>query len=166
MSLCVVQTTLCRVTTSLREVQTPLCAVATSLWAEGTRLCAAQTLLCAIKSSYVSYELHYEQVLRYALLMNPIMNMIYPQCTSNSVDILYFSKHEVVVLSDILFIMAASKMSSIPKELNLGQTIFPFENEKITPDIVCKLSSTDLGSLGLSSHRDMNLRMECSKYGV
>ena len=97
---------------------------------------------------------------------NPIMNMIDPQCTSNSVDILYFSEHEVVVLSDILFIMAASEMSSIPKELNLGQTIFPFENEKITPDIVCKLSSTDLGSLGLSSRRDMNLRMECSKYGV
>ena len=97
---------------------------------------------------------------------NPIMNMIYPQCTSNSVDILYFSEHEVVVLSDILFIMAASEMSSIPKELNLGQIIFSFENEKITPDIVCKLSSTDLGSLGLSSRRDMNLRMECSKYGV
>ena len=97
---------------------------------------------------------------------NLIMNMIYPQCTSNSVDILYFSEHEVVVLSDILFIMAASEMSSIQKELNLGQTIFSFENEKITPDIVCKLSSTDLESLGLSSRRDMNLRMECSKYGV
>ena len=97
---------------------------------------------------------------------NLIMNMIYPQCTSNSVDILYFSEHEVVVLSDILFIMAASEMSSILKELNLGQTIFTFENEKITPDIVCKLSSTDLESLGLSSRRDTsNLRMECSKYG-
>ena len=98
---------------------------------------------------------------------NLIMNMIYPQCTSNSVDILYFSEHEVVVLSNILFIMAASEMSSILKELNLGQAIFTFENEKITPDIVCKLSSTDLESLGLSSRRDMmNLRMECSKYGV
>ena len=58
-------------------------------------------------------------------------------------------------------------MSSILKEFNLGQAIFTFENEKITPDIVCKLSSTDLESLGLSSRRDMmNLRMECSKYGL
>ena len=41
-----------------------------------------------------------------------------------------------------------------------------FANEKITPDLVCKLSKYELLYLGVSSSSDiMKLRMECLKFG-
>jgi len=41
-----------------------------------------------------------------------------------------------------------------------------FEKEKITPDIVCKLSMQEMRHLGIKDNRDMmRLRVECLKHG-
>lgn len=50
--------------------------------------------------------------------------------------------------------------------MHLGRLIEKFESEKITPDIVSKLSLHELEILGVNSRSDMMaLRVECSKYG-
>lgn len=59
-------------------------------------------------------------------------------------------------------------MSNILKELNIGNLniLENFEREKITPDIVGKLSAYELESLGLTCKRQMMvLRTHCVKYG-
>ena len=60
----------------------------------------------------------------------------------------------------------ANSMSSVLKKVNLGSLSGKFEREKITPDLVCKLSLQDLESLGVTSRSDvMALRIECSTFG-
>ena len=62
--------------------------------------------------------------------------------------------------------MAVSMMSSVLKKVNLGYLEEKFQQEKITPDLVCKLSVQELESLGLTSRRDMMaLRIECARFG-
>ena len=62
--------------------------------------------------------------------------------------------------------MAVSMMSSVLKKVNLGYLEEKFQQEKITPDLVCKLSVQELESLGLTSRRDMMaLRIECATFG-
>ena len=57
--------------------------------------------------------------------------------------------------------MAVSMMSSVLKKVNLGDLEEKFQQKKITPDLVCKLSVQELESLGLTSRRDMMaLRIE------
>ena len=57
-------------------------------------------------------------------------------------------------------------MSSVLKKVNLGYLEEKFQQEKITPDLVCKLSVQELESLGLTSRRDMMaLRIECATFG-
>lgn len=60
----------------------------------------------------------------------------------------------------------ASSIATILKKIHLGGLIGKFENEKITPDLVCKLSVWQLEILGVNSRSDMmTLRIECSKFG-
>ena len=60
----------------------------------------------------------------------------------------------------------ASSMSSVLKKVNLGDLAEKFWREKITPDLVCKLSVQELESLGVTSRRDiMALRIECATFG-
>ena len=62
--------------------------------------------------------------------------------------------------------MAVSMMSSVLKKVNLGYLEEKFQQEKITPDLVCKLSVQELESLGLTSRRDMMaLRIDCATFG-
>ena len=57
-------------------------------------------------------------------------------------------------------------MEGILEKLNLGSCIHKFAEEKITPDIVCRLSAYDLEVLGLHGRADMmRLRAECIKFG-
>ena len=57
-------------------------------------------------------------------------------------------------------------MSSVLKKVNLGYLEEKFQQEKVTPDLVCKLSVQELESLGLTSRRDMMaLRIECATFG-
>ena len=57
-------------------------------------------------------------------------------------------------------------MDGILEKLNLGSCIHKFAEEKITPDIVCRLSAHDLEVLGLHGRADMmRLRAECIKFG-
>ena len=59
-----------------------------------------------------------------------------------------------------------TKMSAILKKLGIGQLTETFEREKITPDLICKLSVHQLEVLGLSNRSDMmKLRIECSTFG-
>lgn len=66
--------------------------------------------------------------------------------------------------------MAADQLISIEKvleDLNLQMFCDRFKAEKITPDIVCKLSAHEMEALGISSRADMmRLRTECVKYGT
>jgi hypothetical protein len=58
-------------------------------------------------------------------------------------------------------------MASILKKQNLGVLIETFQKENITPDLVCKLSVSELNSLGVLNRSDMmKLRIECSKHGI
>ena len=60
----------------------------------------------------------------------------------------------------------ASSMSSVLQKVNLGDLAEKFWREKITPDLVCKLSVQELESLGVTSRRDiMALRIECATFG-
>ena len=62
--------------------------------------------------------------------------------------------------------MGVSMMSSVLKKADLGYLEEEFQQEKITPDLVCKLSVQELESLGLTSRRDMMaLRIECAMFG-
>ena len=57
-------------------------------------------------------------------------------------------------------------MSSVLKKADLGYLEEEFQQEKITPDVVCKLSVQELESLGLTCRRDMMaLRIECATFG-
>lgn len=57
-------------------------------------------------------------------------------------------------------------MDSVLDKLNMGYLTETFENQKITPDLVSMLSSTDFRTLGISNTCDMvRLRNECVKYG-
>ena len=69
-------------------------------------------------------------------------------------------------IREFFVIMAVSMMSSVLKKVNLGYLEGKFQQEKITPDLVCKLSVQELESLGLTSRRDMMaLRIECAMFG-
>ena len=58
-------------------------------------------------------------------------------------------------------------MEQVLQDLNLKAYTKTFFDEKITPDIVCKLSSHEMEALGVSSRADMmRLRTECVKYGT
>ena len=62
--------------------------------------------------------------------------------------------------------MAKSEMVHVLEKLDLRQFIPKILEEKITPDIVCKLSSHEFRLLGVASSSDiMSLRVYCSKYG-
>lgn len=59
-----------------------------------------------------------------------------------------------------------SEMGIILNKLGLTQCVPKFLEEKISPDLVCKLSSYEMNSLGVYSSVDMmKLRTECIKYG-
>ncbi|CAG2202812.1 unnamed protein product [Mytilus edulis] len=63
--------------------------------------------------------------------------------------------------------MGDSTMEHVLQDLNLKAYTKTFIDEKITPDIVCKLSSHEMEALGVSSRADMmRLRTECVKYGT
>ena len=58
-------------------------------------------------------------------------------------------------------------MEQVLVDLNLQAYTNQFTKEKITPDIICKLSSYEMEALGVSSRADMmRLRTECVKYGT
>ena len=60
------------------------------------------------------------------------------------------------------------EMSNVLKELNIANknVLENFKREKITPDIIGKLSVYELESLGLTCRRQMMLlRTHCVKYG-
>lgn len=57
-------------------------------------------------------------------------------------------------------------MDEVLRKLKLDDLIDNFEAQKISPDIVCKLSSQDLEILGLTNKQDiMSLRIACSTFG-
>lgn len=57
-------------------------------------------------------------------------------------------------------------MSIVLEKLKLGNLSESFKEEKISPDIVCKMSLYDFHRLGLHNNTQiMALRMECTKYG-
>ena len=57
-------------------------------------------------------------------------------------------------------------MDGILTKLHLNRHIIRFHDEKITPDIVCKLSLYDMKCLGVSDRNEvMKLRIECNHYG-
>ena len=65
----------------------------------------------------------------------------------------------------------ANSMLSVLKKVHLGSLSEKFEREKITPDLVYKLSLQELESLGatvgVTSRSDvMALRIECSRTGT
>ena len=64
--------------------------------------------------------------------------------------------------------MAADQLiEKVLEDLNLQMFCDRFKAEKITPDIVCKLSAHEMEALGISSRADMmRLRTECVKYGT
>ena len=56
-------------------------------------------------------------------------------------------------------------MDEVLQKLNLDHFIENFKEQKISPDIVCKLSSQDLEILGITNKQDvMLLRIACSIY--
>ena len=58
-------------------------------------------------------------------------------------------------------------MEQVSQDLSLKAYTKIFIDEKITPDIVCKLSSHELEDLDVSSRADMvRLRTVCGKYGT
>ena len=58
-------------------------------------------------------------------------------------------------------------MEQVLQDLNLKAYTKTFIDEKITPDIVCKLSAHEMEALAVSSRADMmRLRTECVKYGT
>ena len=60
----------------------------------------------------------------------------------------------------------ASKMASVLRQLKLEHFIERFDTEKITPDLVGKLSLNEFKELGVQNRNDiMALRIECTKYG-
>ena len=60
----------------------------------------------------------------------------------------------------------AYEMCNILKKLGLGNFAETFFKEKITPDIVPKLSLTEFEDLGITNRSAiMRLRVECSVYG-
>ena len=57
-------------------------------------------------------------------------------------------------------------MDEVLRKLNLDHFIENFKEQKISPDIVCKLSSQDLEILGITNKQDvMSLRIACSING-
>lgn len=59
-----------------------------------------------------------------------------------------------------------TEMADILNRFGLGSNISSFEKEKITPDIVYKLSVHEFKHLGINYSSDMmRLRTECMKYG-
>ena len=57
-------------------------------------------------------------------------------------------------------------MAFVLQKLNLENYIQMFNAEKITPNIVGKLSLADFKELGMQSRKDiMSVRLECVKYG-
>ena len=57
-------------------------------------------------------------------------------------------------------------MDEVLRRLNLDHFVENFKEQKISPDIVCKLSSQDLEILGITNKQDvMSLRIACSTYG-
>jgi hypothetical protein len=59
-----------------------------------------------------------------------------------------------------------TEIESILRKLKLDYSIERFKIEKITPDLVGKLSLNEFKELGVQNRGDiMALRMECSKYG-
>ena len=60
----------------------------------------------------------------------------------------------------------ASEMASVLPRLKLDHLIDKFISEKITPDLVGKLSLNDFRELGVHNRNEiMKLRIKCSKYG-
>lgn len=58
-------------------------------------------------------------------------------------------------------------MSFILQKLRLDHFEERFTSEKITPDLVCKLSLNDFKELGIQNHSDiMSIRVECVKCGL
>lgn len=58
-------------------------------------------------------------------------------------------------------------MSSVLRKLKMDGLIDRFEEEKISPDIVCKLSRHELKELGLQNRREiMTLRIACVTFGA
>ena len=56
-------------------------------------------------------------------------------------------------------------MDEILRKLNLEHVVTKFDEQKISPDIVCKLSLHDLEILGIKNRQDvMSLRIACSTY--
>ena len=59
----------------------------------------------------------------------------------------------------------ASEMAPVLHKLKLDHFIDKFSSEKITPDLVGKLSLSEFRELGVQNRNEvMKLRMECSKY--
>ena len=60
----------------------------------------------------------------------------------------------------------ASEMAPVLHKLKLDHFIDKFSSEKITPDLVGKLSLSEFRELGVQNRNEvMKLQMECSKYG-
>ena len=59
-----------------------------------------------------------------------------------------------------------AKMEEILKKLDLSAHSVRFVEEKISPDIICKLSIEDFHNLGINDRNAiMSLRIACSKFG-
>lgn len=63
--------------------------------------------------------------------------------------------------------MSVSDMQRILEKLGFGALTVRFIDQRITPDIVCKLSLYEFYQLGLHNPSEiMSLRIECTKYGT
>ena len=57
-------------------------------------------------------------------------------------------------------------MDEVLEKLKLGRFIDKFTEQKISPDIICKLSLQEFAMLGINNRQDiMALRIACSTYG-
>lgn len=57
-------------------------------------------------------------------------------------------------------------MDEVLEKLKLGRFIDKFKEQKISPDIICKLSLQEFAMLGINNRQDiMALRIACSTYG-
>lgn len=62
--------------------------------------------------------------------------------------------------------MANEAMKQLLKDLGLSDLIYTFEQEKITPDIIPKLSKVEFEQLGLTNRQKMmDLRIKCCVFG-
>ena len=74
---------------------------------------------------------------------------------------------ETIGILNFLKMAISELMTLVLQKLNLIEEVNKFSEQKISPDIVCLLSSHELQELGITNRGDMvKLRNECIRYGA